>query len=185
MILGGRSGPPTFLQSTCRSARSPPPPVTGCVGGGLCAFCTLCTEGRGSRSLTRWRCCHPGQRQYGVPCLTATANSTSLPASEGVTAPDPSHLFPDGPAGAPPPAPRPSLASPEGPDRGARARPGAGRVARSTSDPTSCSTRAAGMADAAHPHPQHTSGSALDASGLRDPRESGPGPEGPPTQGPH
>ncbi|XP_037001793.2 protein ENTREP2 isoform X1 [Artibeus jamaicensis] len=73
----------------------------------------------------------------------APANSTSLPASEGVTAPGPSHLTPDGPAGAPPPAPRPSLTSPEGPDRGARARPGAGRVARSTSDPTSCASRAA------------------------------------------
>ncbi|XP_045680714.1 protein FAM189A1 isoform X3 [Phyllostomus hastatus] len=84
---------------------------------------------------------HPGAT--GGCSARVTANSTSLSASEGVTAPDPSHLSPDGPAGAPPPVPHPSLACPEGPDRGARARLGASRVTRSTSDPTSCSSWAA------------------------------------------
>ncbi|KAM5291388.1 protein ENTREP2 [Glossophaga mutica] len=73
----------------------------------------------------------------------APADNTGLAASEGVTAPGPSYLPPDGPAGAPPPPPRPSLASAEGPDQGAQAPRGAGRMARSTSDPTSCSSRAA------------------------------------------
>ncbi|XP_054417880.1 protein ENTREP2 [Pteronotus mesoamericanus] len=73
----------------------------------------------------------------------APADSTSLAASEGATAPGPSCPPPDGPVGAPPPAPRPGRTSPEGPGRGARARPGPSRVARSTSDPTSCSSRAA------------------------------------------
>ncbi|KAM5207363.1 protein ENTREP2 isoform 2-T2 [Hipposideros larvatus] len=73
------------------------------------------------------------------------ADSESLPASEGTTAPGPNHLAPDGPAGAQPPASCPSLASPKNPNQSTRARPGPGRVARSTSDPTSCS-RVAGHA---------------------------------------
>ncbi|KAM7048557.1 protein ENTREP2 isoform 1-T1 [Molossus nigricans] len=73
----------------------------------------------------------------------APADSTSLPASEGVTAPGPSHLSPDGSMGAQPPDPRPSLTAPKGPSQGTGARQGPGRVARSTSDPTSCSSRTA------------------------------------------
>ncbi|XP_016056331.1 PREDICTED: protein FAM189A1 [Miniopterus natalensis] len=73
----------------------------------------------------------------------APADSASLPVSEGATAPGPSRLSPGGPAGALPPAPHPGLPSPEGPDQGTRVRQGPGRVARSTSDPTSCSSRAA------------------------------------------
>ncbi|XP_074174013.1 protein ENTREP2 isoform X3 [Rhinolophus sinicus] len=73
------------------------------------------------------------------------ADSESLPACEGATTPGPNPLPPDGPTGAQPPASRPSLTSPRGHSRSTRARPGQGRVARSTSDPTSCS-RAAGHA---------------------------------------
>ncbi|XP_066210673.1 protein ENTREP2 [Saccopteryx leptura] len=69
----------------------------------------------------------------------APADSTGRPASEGATMPGPSHLSPEGPAG----ASHPGLASPGGLDRGTRAHPGPGRMARSTSDPTACSSRAA------------------------------------------
>ncbi|KAF6273136.1 family with sequence similarity 189 member A1 [Rhinolophus ferrumequinum] len=75
----------------------------------------------------------------------APADSESLPACEGTATPGPDPLTPDGPTGAQPPASCPSLASSRGHSRGTRARPGQGRVARSTSDPTSCS-RAAGHA---------------------------------------
>ncbi|XP_053768764.1 protein ENTREP2 [Desmodus rotundus] len=73
----------------------------------------------------------------------APANSTSLSASEGVTAPGPSHLSSDGPVGAPPPASHPSLTCPQGPDRDTQAHQGAGHVTRSASDPTPCSSWAA------------------------------------------
>ncbi|KAF6077455.1 family with sequence similarity 189 member A1 [Phyllostomus discolor] len=113
-----------------------PPPYEAVVGPAPASQLPS-TDQQGAETSPR----HPGT--MGGCSARATANSTSLPVSEGVTAPDPSHLSPDGPAGAPPPAPHPSLACPEGPDRGARARLGASRVTRSTSDPTSCSSRAA------------------------------------------
>ncbi|KAM8780284.1 protein ENTREP2 [Rhynchonycteris naso] len=72
---------------------------------------------------------------FGTP---APADSTGLPASEGVTTSGPSHLSPESPAG----ALHPSLTSPEGPNRGTQAHPGPGLMARSTSDPTACSSRA-------------------------------------------
>nr|KAF6409768.1 family with sequence similarity 189 member A1 [Rousettus aegyptiacus] len=61
------------------------------------------------------------------------ADSPSLPAPEGVAVPRPNQ----------PPAPAASLVSPAGPSQGVRARLGPGRVARSASDPTSSSPRAA------------------------------------------
>ncbi|XP_059534332.1 protein ENTREP2 isoform X3 [Myotis daubentonii] len=69
--------------------------------------------------------------------------STSCPGSQGATALGPSHLSPDGPAGAPPPARHPGLTSPGGPGLGTRTPPGPGRLARSSSDPTACSSGAA------------------------------------------
>ncbi|XP_054550763.1 protein ENTREP2 isoform X3 [Talpa occidentalis] len=74
----------------------------------------------------------------------APADSTSLPASEGASAPGPSHPTPEDPAGAPPPTPHAGCASPEGLVQGKRVQPGSGRIARSASDPTSCSSSAAG-----------------------------------------
>ncbi|XP_032449391.1 protein FAM189A1 [Lynx canadensis] len=68
------------------------------------------------------------------------ADSSSLLASEGATAPG---LSPEGPVGASQPLPL-DLESPEGPDQGTQALPGPGRVARSTSDPTSCASSVAG-----------------------------------------
>ncbi|XP_073083203.1 protein ENTREP2 isoform X2 [Manis javanica] len=77
----------------------------------------------------------------------ASADSSSLPASEGTTGLGLSCPSSSGPAGTSSP-PQPSLrlgrASPEGPQRGVRTRPGPGRVARSASDPTSCSSGLAG-----------------------------------------
>ncbi|XP_064426082.1 protein ENTREP2 isoform X4 [Mirounga angustirostris] len=67
------------------------------------------------------------------------ADSSSLLASEGATAPG---LSPEGPVGASQPLP-PGLESPEGPDQGTWVVPGPRRVARSTSDPTSCSSSVA------------------------------------------
>ncbi|XP_036734597.1 protein ENTREP2 isoform X1 [Manis pentadactyla] len=77
----------------------------------------------------------------------APADGSSLPASEGTTALGLSCPSASGPAGTSSP-PQPSLclgrASLEGPQRGMRTRPGPGRVARSASDPTSCSSGLAG-----------------------------------------
>ncbi|XP_040498610.1 protein FAM189A1 isoform X2 [Ursus maritimus] len=75
------------------------------------------------------------------------ADSSSLLASEGATAPG---LSPEGPAGASQPLP-PDLKSPEGPNQGTWAMPGPRRVARSTSDPTSCSSGVAGSASSHTP----------------------------------
>ncbi|XP_022366814.1 protein FAM189A1 [Enhydra lutris kenyoni] len=75
------------------------------------------------------------------------AGSSSLRASESATAPGPS---PEGPVGALQPLP-PGLESPEGPDQDTRAAPGPGRVARSTSDPTSCSSVVTGTASSHTP----------------------------------
>ncbi|XP_034879864.1 protein FAM189A1 isoform X1 [Mirounga leonina] len=75
------------------------------------------------------------------------ADSSSLLASEGATAPG---LSPEGPVGASQPLP-PGLESPEGPDQGTWVVPGPRRVARSTSDPTSCSSSVAGHASSHTP----------------------------------
>ncbi|XP_045865810.1 protein FAM189A1 isoform X2 [Meles meles] len=75
------------------------------------------------------------------------ADSSSLLASESATAPG---LSPEGPVDASQPLP-PSLESPEGPGQGTRAVPGPGRVARSTSDPTSCSSSVTGTASSHTP----------------------------------
>ncbi|XP_012915564.2 protein FAM189A1 isoform X2 [Mustela putorius furo] len=75
------------------------------------------------------------------------ADSSSLLASESATAPG---LSPEGPGGASQPLP-PGLEPPEGPDQGTRAAPGPGRVARSTSDPTSCSSVVTGTASSHTP----------------------------------
>ncbi|XP_012588209.1 PREDICTED: protein FAM189A1 [Condylura cristata] len=75
------------------------------------------------------------------------ADSTSLPVAEGASAPGPSQLNPEGPPhpeGAPPPTPGPGCTSPEGLVQGKRVWQGPGRIARSTSDPTSCTSSAAG-----------------------------------------
>lgn len=85
-----------------------------------------------------------------VPCLAVPADNTSLLASEGSAAPGLNRPSPDGPTGAPLPAPCPGQTSPEGPDQGTGARPGPKRVARSASDPTSCTFRAAGTIGPAH-----------------------------------
>uniref|UniRef100_A0A8C4FEC4 Endosomal transmembrane epsin interactor 2 n=1 Tax=Catagonus wagneri TaxID=51154 RepID=A0A8C4FEC4_9CETA len=78
------------------------------------------------------------------------ADNTSLLASEGSAAPGLSRPSPDGPTGAFP-APRPGRTSPEGPDQRRGARPGPKRVARSASDPTSCTFRTAGGASSHTP----------------------------------
>ncbi|XP_030880312.1 protein FAM189A1, partial [Leptonychotes weddellii] len=75
------------------------------------------------------------------------ADGSSLLASEGATAPG---LSPEGPVGASQPLP-PGLESPEGPDQGTWVVPGPRRVARSTSDPTSCSSSVAGHASSHTP----------------------------------
>ncbi|XP_049761979.1 protein ENTREP2 [Elephas maximus indicus] len=79
----------------------------------------------------------------------ASADPASLPAAERATAPDLSCCSLDGPAASSPPRSpppcRPSCrASPDGPGVGAWARAGPGRMSRSTSDPTSCASAAAG-----------------------------------------
>ncbi|XP_032691858.1 protein FAM189A1 isoform X3 [Lontra canadensis] len=75
------------------------------------------------------------------------ADSSSLLASESATAPG---LSPEGPVGASQPLP-PGLESPERPGQGTRAAPGPGHVARSTSDPTSCSSGVTGTASSHTP----------------------------------
>ncbi|XP_070087249.1 protein ENTREP2 isoform X2 [Equus przewalskii] len=77
----------------------------------------------------------------------APADSTSLPASEGTATRGPSLTSPDGPVDTQSPllpAQHPGHASPEGPDQGTRVWLGPGRVARSASDPTSCTSGMAG-----------------------------------------
>ncbi|XP_053437931.1 protein ENTREP2 isoform X1 [Nycticebus coucang] len=84
----------------------------------------------------------------------APANSMHLLVSEGTTMPDPSHPSPDGPVGVPsppPPTPRPGCTSLEDPGTGRRARPGPRHMSRSTSDPTSCTSGAAGDASSHTP----------------------------------
>ncbi|XP_036290497.1 protein FAM189A1 [Pipistrellus kuhlii] len=66
-------------------------------------------------------------RDPDAPAGLCAQDSTSRPGSQGGAAPGPSRPAPDGPAGAPPPA----------------RHPGPGRLARSTSDPTACSSGAA------------------------------------------
>ncbi|XP_014303522.1 protein FAM189A1 [Myotis lucifugus] len=86
------------------------------------------------------------QTSSGDPVASAgfcAQESTSRPGSQGATALGPSHLSPDGPVGAPPPARHPGLTSPGGPNLGTQTPPGPGRLARSTSDPTACSSGAA------------------------------------------
>lgn len=92
----------------------------------------------------------PAPALMHVPCLAVPADNTSLLASEGSAAPGLNRPSPDGPTGAPLPAPCPGQTSPEGPDQGTGARPGPKRVARSASDPTSCTFRAAGTIGPAH-----------------------------------
>ncbi|XP_068847065.1 protein ENTREP2 [Capricornis sumatraensis] len=81
----------------------------------------------------------------------ALADSSSLLASEGSAAPGLSHLSPDDPTGTPLPTPHPHHTSPEGPHKGTRVRPGPRRMARSISDPTSCTSRATGDASSHTP----------------------------------
>ncbi|XP_057581207.1 protein ENTREP2 isoform X1 [Hippopotamus amphibius kiboko] len=81
----------------------------------------------------------------------APADDFSLLASEGTTAPGLSPPSPSGPTSTLRPALLPHRTPPEGPRQGTRARPGPRRVARSASDPTSCTSRAAG--DASSPSP--------------------------------
>lgn len=84
----------------------------------------------------------------------APADSTSLPASEGTATRGPSLTSPDGPVDTQSPllpAQHPGHASPEGPDQGTRVWLGPGRVARSASDPTSCTSGMAGNASSHAP----------------------------------
>ncbi|XP_077795181.1 protein ENTREP2 isoform X8 [Macaca mulatta] len=70
------------------------------------------------------------------------ADSTSLLVSEGTATPG-SSPSPDGPVGASAPsesALHPGCVSPEDPGMGSQVQPGPGRVSRSTSDPTSCTS---------------------------------------------
>nr|XP_054954152.1 protein ENTREP2 isoform X7 [Pan paniscus] len=70
------------------------------------------------------------------------ADSTSLLVSEGTATPG-SSPSPDGPVGAPAPsepALPPGRVSPEDPGMGSQVQPGPGRVSRSTSDPTLCTS---------------------------------------------
>ncbi|XP_072593174.1 protein ENTREP2 isoform X2 [Vulpes vulpes] len=90
----------------------------------------------------------PGDPDAMAGCSTQEpVDSSSLMASEGATAPG---LSPEDPMGASQPLP-PSLEPPEGPDQGTRVVPGPGHVARSTSDPTSCSSSVAGKASSHTP----------------------------------
>uniref|UniRef100_A0ABK0LED4 Endosomal transmembrane epsin interactor 2 n=1 Tax=Rattus norvegicus TaxID=10116 RepID=A0ABK0LED4_RAT len=71
------------------------------------------------------------------------ASSTSLPTSEGATSLGPSHPSPDGTLDTPPPllpAPVPHHMSPEATSLSTQVQPSPGRVARSASDPTSCTS---------------------------------------------
>ncbi|XP_028728665.2 protein FAM189A1 [Peromyscus leucopus] len=71
------------------------------------------------------------------------ASSTSLPTSEGATSLGPSHPSPDGTLDTPPPllsTPVPHHMSPEATSLSTQAQPSPGRVARSASDPTSCTS---------------------------------------------
>ncbi|GAB1292183.1 Protein FAM189A1 [Apodemus speciosus] len=74
------------------------------------------------------------------------ASSTSLPTSEGATSLGPSHPSPDGTLDTPPPllpAAVPHHMSPEATSSSTQAQPSPGRVARSASDPTSCTSSVA------------------------------------------
>ncbi|XP_065762753.1 protein ENTREP2 isoform X2 [Muntiacus reevesi] len=72
----------------------------------------------------------------------ALTDSSSLLVSEGTTAPGLSCPSPDNPMSTPLPTPHPHHTSPEGPHKGTRVRSGPRRMARSISDPTSCTSRA-------------------------------------------
>ncbi|XP_054954153.2 protein ENTREP2 isoform X5 [Pan paniscus] len=81
------------------------------------------------------------------------ADSTSLLVSEGTATPG-SSPSPDGPVGAPAPsepALPPGRVSPEDPGMGSQVQPGPGRVSRSTSDPTLCTSSMAGEASSHRP----------------------------------
>nr|XP_054954155.1 protein ENTREP2 isoform X10 [Pan paniscus] len=81
------------------------------------------------------------------------ADSTSLLVSEGTATPG-SSPSPDGPVGAPAPsepALPPGRVSPEDPGMGSQVQPGPGRVSRSTSDPTLCTSSMAGDASSHRP----------------------------------
>lgn len=110
-----------------------------------------------------WLCGSPASLLTNtVPCLAEPVDSSSLLASEGATAPG---LSPEDPMGASQPLP-PSLEPPEGPDQGTQVVPGPGHVARSTSDPTSCSSSVAGMTGPVPLCPWRVPCSALDTAGL-------------------
>nr|XP_023395404.1 protein FAM189A1 [Loxodonta africana] len=90
------------------------------------------------------QCCQSGDSTW-----CASVDPASLPAAERATAPDLSCCSLDGPAASSPPRSpppcRPPAARPQtAPASGAWARAGPGRMARSTSDPTSCASAAAG-----------------------------------------
>ncbi|XP_011941259.1 PREDICTED: protein FAM189A1 isoform X3 [Cercocebus atys] len=81
------------------------------------------------------------------------ADSTSLLVSEGTATPG-SSPSPDGPVDASAPsesALHPGCVSPEDPGMGSQVQPGPGRVSRSTSDPTSCTSGMAGDASSHKP----------------------------------
>ncbi|XP_055219954.1 protein ENTREP2 isoform X7 [Gorilla gorilla gorilla] len=81
------------------------------------------------------------------------ADSTSLLVSEGTATPR-SSPSPDGPVGAPAPsepALPPGRVSPEDPGMSSQVQPGPGRVSRSTSDPTLCTSSMAGDASSHRP----------------------------------
>ncbi|OWK09160.1 hypothetical protein Celaphus_00015291, partial [Cervus elaphus hippelaphus] len=74
--------------------------------------------------------------------MEALTDSSSLLVSEGTAAPGLSCPSPDNPMSTPLPTPHPCHTSPEGPHKGMRVRSGPRRMARSISDPTSCTSRA-------------------------------------------
>ncbi|XP_077656371.1 protein ENTREP2 isoform X3 [Urocitellus parryii] len=75
------------------------------------------------------------------------ASSASLPTSDGATSMGPSQPSPDDTTGTSPPLP-PTPGPLEATGVSMQAQPSPGRVARSASDPTSCASSEAGMADA-------------------------------------
>ncbi|XP_070333775.1 protein ENTREP2 isoform X3 [Odocoileus virginianus] len=81
----------------------------------------------------------------------ALTDSSSLLVSEGTAAPGLSRPSPDNPMSTPLPTPHPHHTSPEGPHKGTWVRSGPRRMARSISDPTSCTSRATGDASSHTP----------------------------------
>ena len=136
------SGPPPFHREHCQ-----PHTMTrffpGLEFGGWTVPAPW--EDSGGRSPSWWGAqWSPALTQ--VPFFAALTDSSSLLVSEGTAAPGLSCPSPDNPMSTPLSTPHPHHTSPEGPHKGTRVRSGPRRMARSISDPTSCTSRATGTA---------------------------------------